>query len=231
MNLRKFLQFNDTCPVCQEPLTLYAQCLDLTVWKAKKINDNLFEFSPVKLTTNPFTNNDRLYLEVSNNDTKLTFKGYHKTDSNKKWQMNIFYMCNRSGFIWNENNRFHINSYFACYYRCSPWMDANLEADYNNKKLINLKAADPKQEEMINSSECFAFKDVKDNFERVYILNLDYEEDKTKLWFYKADPKQREDENYDPPLFEKELPMINVRPQFEQRDKLISRLESWVLMS
>ena len=45
--------------------------------------------------------------------------------------------------------------------------------------------------------------------------------------------EQRQDITFKPSIFEKELPELTVRPKLgiEDRDKLINKLDSWVLMS
>ena len=63
------------------------------------------------------------------------------------------------------------------------------------------------------------------------MLSFDYENNKTKFWYYAANATQRDDEYYEPNLFEKEIPLLETRPDFENKDKFISRMENWVLLS
>jgi hypothetical protein len=93
----------------------------------------------------------------------------------------------------------------------------------------------PEPTDLLNRDESFIFKTSNSaGLEKVYALNLDYENKHTKLWYYSTTPEQRKEEDFDPNIFEKtDLPLLNHRPDFslEHRDKLLDRFSSWILLS
>ena len=225
MNLKSFLDFNHTCPVCAEPLTLYMQCNDNSLWAANKIK-NGFVFNPYKVVNEPFNSADSITLYTNSAEPRFEFNGQFVSRDFKTWFLNFFYMCNRAGLNVKGTSGFDFNPYYACYFRSSPWLEFVKEGNSWNLKTVN-----PDDDVRVNNDETFCFKQVDQDKEKVYVLNLDYETDKTRLWHYVATTTQRDDEFYEPSLFEKEMPLVNTRPKFENKDKFIDRMDSWILMS
>lgn len=223
--LSKFLHFNDTCPVCEEPLTLYSNCSDKMLWKAKR-HKNEYHFEPYKLISEPFNQDDRMILSEDSGNIKISFQTLSSFKNEiKTWNMNFFYLCNKSGLN-IATSYFDLNAYNACYFRSTPWM----EFKWNNSDW-SLKTVNPDHDKLVVCDESFCFKQITPELEKVYIMNLDYETSKTRLWHYSANAIQRDDSQYEPKVFEKEMPLLSVRPKFEQKEKLIDRLDSWILIS
>jgi hypothetical protein len=65
------------------------------------------------------------------------------------------------------------------------------------------------------------------------MVNIDYENEQTVLFYYTRTDKEAKDKKFRPKIFEKVLPKLNIRTNFDMqyRDKLFSRLDNWVLMS
>lgn len=226
MKLNEFLDFNKTCPICAEPLTLYMQCNDNTLWLSKKDNNN-YHFSPYKLVNSPFTNEDSMKLTISDDKFDIEFDGDNIKKEFKTWQLNFFMLCNRSGINIKGDYAFDINPYYGCYVRTTPWM----EFKQLDNKSWELNVINPDHKNLVNVDENFCFKVINDELEKVYMLNFDYEFDKTRLWHYTATSKQRDDEYYEPNLFEKEMPLVGIRPNFDDKDKFVDRMNNWILIS
>ena len=233
MKLKEFIKFNNTCPICAEPLTLYMQCNDNSLWKSVKRKDH-FHFTPYKLLNHPFDKNDHLDLYYKDS-INFDFIGPSTKKGVKTWNFNFFYLCNKSGLNIKGNYAYDINPYYGCYVRYSPWMEFRSLKD---ERLVFKDGApnweccviNPDHKELINVDENFCFKVVNNDLEKVYMLNFDFEESKTRLWFYTATSDQRNDEYYEPKLFDKEMPLIS-RPNFKNKEKFISRMDNWILMS
>lgn len=226
MNLSEFLKFNHNCPICDEPLTLYMQCNDNTLWKSTR-KDNKYTFEPYKLINHPFTKEDVMEVIVDGDNVGFTFTGSDLKREYKTWNLNFSVMCNKSGFNIKGNYSYDINPYYACYVRTTPWM----EFKQTEEKVWELNVINPDHDKLTNLDENFCFKVITNDLEKVYMLNLDYESDKTRLWHYVVTAAQRDDEHYEPKLFEKEMPLMGVRPKFENKDKFIDRMDSWILIS
>lgn len=230
MILNDFLKFNDACPVCNEPLTLYMQCNDNTLWAANKSGRNKhYHFKPYKLMNHPFTQHDSMTLYDHLDYVDLKFEGDHLEQRSKTWNLNFFMLCNRSGINVKGNYAFDINPYYGCYMRATPWMEFRITD--NKEKKWELNVINPDHANLTNVDENFCFKVVNNDLEKVYMLNFDYEESKTKLWHYTATAAQRSDEYYEPKLFDKEMPLVSHRPDFKKKEKFIERMNNWILIS
>jgi hypothetical protein len=69
--------------------------------------------------------------------------------------------------------------------------------------------------------------------EKVYLVNLDHENSHTQLWHYSVTDEQKKQEHFKPNVFDKKMPLLTVRPKLdlEEREKLITRFDNWILMS
>jgi hypothetical protein len=226
MILNDFLNFNNSCPVCDEPLTLYMQCNDNTLWESKK-KGNKYNFKPYKLVNSPFTKNDSMKLTVNTHGVDIEFDGVDIKRNFKTWNLNFFLLCNRSGLNIKGTYAYDINPYYGCYVRTTPWMEFKSNVD----KSWELNVINPDHVKLSTVDENFCFKVINSDLEKVYMLNLDYKESKTRLWYYTANAFQRDDKHYEPNLFEKEMPLVGVRPNFTDKNKFISRMDSWILIS
>jgi hypothetical protein len=228
MKLNEFLKFNNNCPICDEPLSLYMQCDDKTLWKSKK-KGNKYTFTPYKLINAPFTADDVMELYDNGEDgVEFKFEGSDIKREYKTWSLNFSYICNRSGINVKGNYAYDINPYYACYVRTTPWMEFKHMPE---GKVWELNVINPDHVNLTNLDENFCFKVITNDVEKVYMLNLDYESDKTRLWHYVVTAAQRDDEHYEPKLFSKEMPLVGMRPKFENKTKFIDRMDSWILIS
>lgn len=232
-SLRNFFNFNKTCPICDKELELYLQLDDSICFKAEKYDDgNIFTpFMCKKVDLN------EEYIYVSNVGDQISFSSYCLSNEVKSKQMYFFYLCNADGFEsrkrysysdLDSKEDYELNVYKSCYWRATPHLDLYLDNDN-----WDLKVTNPDNINIVNDNEIFCFKKKLVDVEKVYILNLNSSENVTGFVSYSVTESQLKDFNFNPNLFDKSMPLLSIRPDFSinNRDKLINRFESWIIMS
>lgn len=231
MSFHQFLHFNRDCPSCGEPLDLYMQWHNSTLWKAHQPKPDTYTFHPYKMKKGEMSNDDSIIIVEKDNILDLYFSSQKIKDEAERQNMHFFFLCNENGFVEKGDPvyDYEINIYKACYFRSS----VEMQMKKSSKKKILLSQTIPEQEKFTNQEESFAFISHHDELEKVYILSLKSVEDMTKLWHYTATREQKANENFEPKLFDKEMPLLTVRPKFdlENRERLIDRFDSWILIS
>lgn len=229
MSISKFLSFNKSCPVCSEPLTLFMQQHGSTLWRAKATGVvNTYTFTPFKFPKDKVDD----FTLISDKDSAILTSSASIMAEAKKLTMHFFYLCNEGGIdITSESSYdYEINLYKGCYYRSS----ADMEFKKNDDKQWNMSEVREDGKDIVSQEESFSFKkNLEPDLERVYMLSIKTLEGCTDLWFYETSAEQRAQESYEPKLFEKKMPLLKTRPKFDikDRDKLLSRLDSWILIS
>jgi len=228
-NLHQFLQFNQKCPICQNPLTLYMQWINSICFKAKQKKDNEFQFKPFKCKNDRVDDDDYLSLYNHSSNIETRFGTSKISMEAKRYQMYFFLLCNEGGFK-DAFEDYEINIHRGCYYRSTPILEFKKQARLKHWKL---EVIDKDHTKLVNADEVFSFKKTSAELEKIYMLQLNYTSDKTIFMHYAITPNQRKDDKFEPNILAKELPLLNVRLNLEldNRDKLISRLDSWVIMS
>lgn len=236
MNLSRFLHYNHHCPICNEPLTLYMQWVSSICFKGTQVESNLYQFKPFK-GTNKDMQTDDLWMEHvllldKGDDIETQMSSNKLMGESKKFQIYFFYLCNPGGFKDKSWGDYEINLYRGCYYRSTPFLEYQRNDDQEGKKWT-LEVTNPEQQELINKDESFSVKHRTEALERVYMLNLDYERKETTLWHYSATEEDRKKDNFKPKLFEKQMPLLKNPPKvgLEDREKLLDRFDSWIIMS
>lgn len=229
MSLCKFLQFNQVCPICEEPLTLYMQWHNSTLWKGEAIGVNEYRFDQFKFPNKELGKNAEFSL--FHDEDKFNIVANDKVlQVAAKQSLHFFFVCNKNGFEDRGTGDYELNLYHACYFRSS----ADMEFKQTPDKTWSLDSFQVNGNDLVSQEESFAFKkSLEPDLERVYLLSLKHGEDSTELWFYETNAAQRADDNFEPKLFEKKMPLLKVRPKLspKSRDKLLSRFDSWILMS
>ncbi len=231
MNLCQFLNFNKDCPVCGEPLTLYAQLLDGPLWKAFRPSKKVYHFEQHKSKNSEFGSDDFFWLTNSEGSFDIDFSSSKLYQNSKTWTFFFFFMCNEAGFEDHPRENFTINPCTACYYRSSPFLEFKQNED-KNWRLIRAPGTDTIEGEV--KDEIFAFPAPQPGGgEKMYVLNMDYENQNSILRYFIVTEDEKADKDFEPNMFKLKLPIPNVRPNFAiaQRDALISRFDSWILMS
>ena len=233
MNLPQFLHVNEHCPVCNEPLSLFAQVVNGPLWKAKRPAPGILHFDQFECKTNALEADDFFWLDERSDDVLIDFSTSRTNQAAKTWTMFFFYLCNPKAIEDVTKTNYGINPYVACYYRSTPFLE--LRRDDGGNGILELKEVmgqDPIPGDI--RDEIFTLKDVKPNDdEKVYVLSFDYEVKNTTLRYYQITPEDRKNKYFDRSIFKKDLPLLSVRPNFElkSREQLINRLNTWVLLS
>lgn len=238
MNIKDFLHFNKNCPLCQNPLSLYMQwSTSNKLFISSNNNVGIYKFeehsSNDRQLNLKFDNNIKIsmILEENENDYKIYFNSFNAERKAKEQEIIYFYyLCNPGGIKVMDPNYtggeldYEINIYEGCYYRSSPFI--KFKYDNNKFKFSSYST-------LLNRDESFVIKSKINSLEKIYIISLNYEEDKTIFWYYTVSDDQKEQENYEPNIFEKEMPLLNVRPNFDpkNRENLLNRFDNWIMYS
>lgn len=240
MNLCDFLHFNTRCPICNNPLTLYMQWLDSICFKATKTNEYTYRFDPFKCIKDKELENEYMILEDHGTDFITNMSSNKLFNECKKYQVYFFFLCNSDGFkdsgFYKNSDDYQIVPYKGCYFRFNPYMELR-KKDFPSVNPVCTKwVLETTQEDnisLINYAENICIKSLVGDMEKVYTLSLNYGDKTTTLWYYSITEEQIKEENYSPRIFEKELPLLGNRPNFdlEHREQLIDRFNSWIIMS
>ncbi len=224
--LKEFLDFNTHCPSCQEPLTLFMR------WSGEILDNDyrLFKFYRKE-------NKNLAFREIVQNKKTSEITGiiYPETNSisfntssaekiiQDQDSIYFFFLCNPNS-IQDLSYDYEIDAYKACYFRSS--FPINFVKENN---LLHPSYLEPQSH--VLRDESFILVDRKEELEKVYILTLSYEDNKTILMHYSVTDEQAKDDSYEPSVFTKEVPLLKTRPDPSDKEKLLDRLNSWIIMS
>ncbi len=235
MMLSEFLNFNRKCPICNEPLSLYMHWLKSCLFQAQEVTPNLYDFKVIwSQKSGTYVENDSLVGEImqledlGNNKFEIDFSNGQLQQEAKKPHLYFFWICNPNGITKMGHGNYQINMYKSCYYRSSPSMEF---VRFDREKKWNLCIVNPDLCSLVNKSERFAFKSHSNAVEKVYTLGLDYETKETLFWYYAVTDEEKKIELFKPKVFEKQMPLLRNRPNFENKEKLLERFDSWIIMS
>jgi len=232
MNISEFLNYNSSCPVCGGPLTLFLRARKNSLWKGERSKPNGYFFKQFLIKNEKIGEDESFILDVEGEKFNFQTNTAALRQAMKTWQFFFFFICNEKAII-KEWNEYKIQAYDACYARDSTYLELMPALTETEDIKWELSPVD-KFVTNINKSEVFTLHERSNpEVEKNYILKLNYEAKSTKLFYYTATPEQAKDTSFEPNIFEKEMPLPPVRPNFdlESRDKLINRLDSWILMS
>jgi hypothetical protein len=231
--LKEFLNFNTHCPSCKNPLTLFMRWSgdiidnDYRLFRFHhKPNENI-AFREIK-QDNKYPQNSKHSLGINGiiypNTNSITFN----TTSAEKIIQNqdsiyFFFICNPSSIEYLSND-YEINVYDSCYFRSS----FPVKFVKNDNRLCPTYIEPPGNH---IANEHFTILDKKENSEKVYVLTVSHEDNKTYLMYYSVDNEQTSDEAFTPKVFTKELPLLKTSPDPSDKDKLLERMNSWIIMS
>ena len=218
MKLKKFLNFNKNCPVCDSKLSLYLQSVpnlhdDIGIL-LKESNSLKFNFFLGK--NNDYSEKDYILLE----DNKLNYGSIKMRNYFNGTQFYFYYLCKEKGFRVSDNKDYEINLRHGCYYRSSPIF-----------KIVDdkLKIYNIDENNLINHDEILSFSiPTEDNKEKNYLLTLDYFNKQTILMYYTIDQNQTYD---DVDVMRQYLPELTKRPDFKNKNSLIKKFNSWIVLS
>lgn len=225
---KEFLQFNNKCPICNNQLTLYAQVLRSTCFKTELSNDSEFiHMKPFRIKGELSDNEEMLIKD----DGHLQFRDVHTSQklNIKQDQMYFFYLCNENGFMTKGSvDDYNISIYKGCYYRSSQLF--NLNKSDNSKEWV---LGDSELDDFINKTENFSISTKDSSLEKIFTLQFDYEINKTTFYYYTATADQRRMKDFSPSIFEKTFDQLmnNLDFSISNREKLINKLNNWVIFS
>ena len=214
MSLREFLDYNKLCPKCGKELSLYMGSSNFCVKGVKSDNGYLFDKN----------SNCCDILTIENDGINIDIVGELNPQDLYFKKMFFFYVCNENA-IKKETWDYSVNLYDACYYRASNYFRISNE----NEK--NIMKRHENEKDLINHQESFAISTMKNDIENVYFVSVKYAEEKTKFWYYTVNEEQAKDEYYSPEVFEKEFPLMANKLDLSNKEKLIEKFDSWILMS
>lgn len=221
--IKDFLHFNSMCPICGNKLTLFMQVIDSVLLKATQL-DKEYIFYPYKYKNSFDESEDTVSLYEIDNSIEINFATTKLNVNINDNGFFLFYLCNENSFEDIGNSTYELLSYDACYYRSSPMLISNP----NNNTLEYINA---NEMNFPNINEHFVVKKVLSDRESIYFISMIYLEDKTCMKYYHVLNKDLNNESFYPNIFEKDLPLLPNKLPFDDRDKLIDKLDSWILMS
>lgn len=227
MKINQFLHFNHRCPVCENDLTLYLQMKDSTCFRSSKQKQNILHFKPFKCINKSISNEDYIDLYDYGNDFETKFSTSQMAAEARRSQLYFFYLCKEEGFEELGETDFNIDAYKGCYYRASPFFEYQKTA----KKKWILKTINPDEASLVNQEEVLSFSKNINGIEKVYTLNLN--DKKNVFMYYTVNEEQQQNVDYAPNIFKKDIPNLTNRPNFSlsNRDRLLDRFDSWVVLS
>lgn len=229
-----FLHFNKHCPLCNEPLTLYMQWVDGPCWRAHKQEENMLRFDQYACRNvgleKSGLENEYLDLTVYGDahfwDYKLQFSVPGLQQQAKRFQTYFFYLCNPKAFKMTQNGKsYDLVPYRGCYHRSSTMLELAEKDGAWKYQPAN------KEKNLWCREETFTFKKQLQEIEKVYILTMDGEEEKTKMWYYTISDEQKKNGGPKSKVFEKFLPPMNRRPNVRDKRAMMDRLDSWIIIS
>ena len=230
--LHKFLTFNKRCPICNNPLTLYMQWIDSTLFIANQQDPSVYyfrEFQPAWYERKILTDRDEEDIKsvtLMDYGDKFDVGFSHPSLFNeaKKYQIYFYFLCKQEGFRSKNLRNYEINLVKGCYYRSTPLMEFKKKEDWKLEYTVD------EFSDLINKDESFCLKTRKNSLDKFYMLSRDMETQTTKVWYFTATDEQRVDPKFKPDIFQKELPLIR-RPSLENQKKILERINSWIIMS
>jgi hypothetical protein len=231
MRLKDFLTFNSNCPICNNPLTLYMQWTRSDLFKGKAFKEaGTYLFEPYG-DPKKCGKDDYLTMSVKG-DIKFNFSSSKIKEEAKRNHIYFYFICKEEGIKKESWGDYKINMYKGCYYRSTPMMEFSRDNDSENKSW-NLVLLNKEHSKLIQKHESYAFKNATPELEKVYMLDLDWEKEETTLMYYAVTPEQKKIKGFNPNIFDKKMPLLKNRPKVgpENREKLLSRFDSWIIMS
>jgi len=236
MKINEFIHFNSHCPICGNPLHFYMQWIDSICFKAVKMGDDLYKFFPffgnpkeIK-DDNDIRDDDYMLMQAKHNNIDISFSRPGVLREAKKYTIYFFFLCNPKGINVKEWGDYEISLYQGCYYRDTPFFE--FEKGKGKDKGWYIQPKDKVLTNVVNH-ESYSFKEIKNEHEKVYMINLNYEKNLTTLWHWSATLEERSQPDFKPKLFQKDMPLLKTRIKagIQDRERTIDRLNSWILMS
>lgn len=233
--LKEFLDFNTHCPSCKKPLTLFMRWSggagdpigdDYKLFQFYLNKKQNLAFQEIKQNNKFFQNTKTMeingILYPDTNSITFNTSSAEKIIQNQDY-VYFFFLCNPDA-IEHLSYDYEIDAYKACYFRSS----FPVKFSKNNNLLS------PSYLEVyphLLCDESFTLIDKKEHQENIYVLTLSYEDDQTLLKHYSVTNEQAAQEDFEPVVFSKEFPLLKIRPDPSDKEKILKRLNGWIIMS
>lgn len=211
MNLCTFLNMDNKCPVCGDPLHLFMQITDDELWEANTFNDSICKFTPIKTKFDDF-----IILKNNKNTIDIQFSSNYIFNFLKSKEMFFFSLCHKFGI--------------ECYLRTSSTVKFN----HHTENVWSIDSVSDKYSDNFVRNEMFTFKELSDNgSEKIFILNFDFKFNKTRFKYYSFTSEEKKSNCFTPQILELDFPLLYDKFNFkmDQRKLLISKLKSWIILS
>lgn len=205
MNLNKFIDYNQYCPLCNKKLTLYLALSDTMFLRAETLY-NSYRF--YKFFYESFGYDQFIEISFKNDSYTLYINDFNLIKN--AHNSSFFFVCNEDSINLNFGQFKSIDLMDSCYVRVSQ----DFELINNQLNLI-----DPNQKDFINSNEYFSY--IKNK--KIYFLEFNYGESKMRLSILDMIANKS--------IFSNELELPTTRPDFSDKEKIIDMFELWMLMS
>jgi hypothetical protein len=191
------------------------------------MEDNWYRFDQYCCENEDFKEDymDLIVTGSNPDDYQLEFSRPGLGQAAKKYRIYLFYMCNERGFKPTQNGKnYHLLPYYACYYRATSMLEL-LDNDWK------FTTTNPDHQKLINKHETLTYKQHNEEREKVYILDLDYEEIESTFFHFVITAEQKKNKGPKSRVFKKELPLLTKRPNFLDHEAIMNRFNSWLLLS
>ena len=241
MNIKEFFESSRTCPVCQKTLTLYLQVGTAALMQARPIHKDTFEVHTI-LGKNPNTKNlfeNKVIKLVNSNDhfMKIRVPENHVGMDYLDEDFHLFYLCNADALNFTKySGDYVVESGKACHFRSSHSFRMS-QPDHNGLRNIypNELTESIEGTPTLFKYESYALRDFKEDQEmtKVYVVKLDHHKKETHFHYYTFNKEQAKDKGFRPNIFSKTFDVVRDKLDYssENRDKLLHKLDSWLLIS
>lgn len=228
--LRDFLHFNRQCPSCGEPLGLYMQWLGSLLFRAQETEPHVYDFRVLpNIGSEPtLFSEENMLLGDRESYLETAFSSNALENEAKRFQIYFYFLCNPAGLKQRTGFKREINLYKGCYYRSSPAYEFKKNEETG---VWSLELTHKETSNLVNKTERFSLKKHKNGVEKVYLLSLNYLSSQTEFWHYAVSDAEKKQTFFKPNMFEKKMPILKNRPNLEDKDRLIERFDSWIIMS
>lgn len=240
MNIKEFLESSQTCPVCQKTTTLYLQVGTVALMKARPITKNVFEVHTILgKNTNAATLFEHKVIQLVNSSgiVKIRVPENHVGMDYLDEDFHLFYLCNDSALNFTKyRGDYVVESGKACHFRSSHSFRMGQPDDDGLRHIYPNELAESIKDQLTTFKyESYALRDFKEDQEitRVYVVKLDHHKKETHFHYYTFNKEQAKDSGFRPNIFSKTFDIVRDKLDYsaENRDKLLHKLDSWLLIS
>lgn len=248
-SIAKFIESGSYCPCCRKDMTLFMQIRGSVCLKAMEqfkfdnfyIRESVYDGPQIRYTPLPprefmfnpvfnlgkesypheehFSSSDTIEMITNGRNLEISACTHKIQKKMQEQPFYLFYLCNEAA-IKDQGTKYSISASRVCSQKSSCWLI---------KHQNEIKKQD--EDASLVKAEVFSFQKNVEDFEKTYVLDLDYEQKMTKFYSFSVTQAQKNTATYRPKVFTKELPPLPKRPDFSNKESLFQKFESWIIMS